>query len=86
VEIGLVDELGGLRDAVRIARERAGLPADAPVTPALKVPPLARLGKPRNSEDPRAAGTAAWPGLAELAAALDLPAGLELRMPTVRLR
>jgi protease-4 len=86
VEIGLVDELGGLRDAVRIARERAGLPADAPVTPALKVPPLARLGKPRNSEDPRAARTAAWPGLAELAAALDLPAGLELRMPTVRLR
>jgi protease-4 len=86
VEIGLVDELGGLRDAVRIARERAGLPADAPVTPALKVPPLARLGKPRNSEDPRAAGTAAWPGLAELAAALDLPAGLELRMPALRLR
>jgi protease-4 len=85
-EIGLVDELGGLRDAVRIARERAGLPADAPVTPALKVPPLARLGRPRNSEDPRAVTSAPWPGLTELAAALDLPAGLELRMPPVRLR
>jgi protease IV len=85
-EIGLVDELGGLRDAVRIARERAGLPEDAPVTRALKVPPLARLGRPKNSEDPRAAGTTAWPGLGELAAALDLPAGLELRMPPVRLR
>jgi protease-4 len=86
LELGLVDELGGLRHAVRVARERAGLPEDAPVTPALKVPPLARLGKPKNSEDPRAATTAAWPGLTELAAALDLPAGLELRMPPVRLR
>jgi protease-4 len=86
LELGLVDELGGLRHAVRVARDRAGLPEDAPVTPALKVPPLARLGKPRNSEDPRAVATAPWPGLAELGAALDLPAGVELRMPTVRLR
>jgi protease-4 len=86
LELGLVDELGGLRHAVRVARERAGLPDDAPVTPALRVPPLARLGKPKNSEDPRAAAIAAWPGLADLAATLDLPAGLELRMPSVRLR
>ena len=52
--IGLVDELGGLRDAVRIARSRAGLRDDAPVRPALRVPLPARLGRPRNSEDPRA--------------------------------
>ena len=52
--VGLVDELGGLRDAVRIARSRAGLRDDAPVRPALRVPLPARLGRPRNSEDPRA--------------------------------
>jgi protease-4 len=86
LENGLVDTLGGLRDAVQIARERAGLPADAPVTRALRVPPLARLGRPRNSEDPRAVAATVWPRLAEVAAALDLPAGLELRMPPVRLR
>ena len=85
-EQGLVDELGGLHDAVRIARDRAGLPDDAPVTPAVKIAPLARLAKPKNSEDPRAAVSASWPGLGELAAALDLPAALELRMPPVRLR
>jgi protease-4 len=32
LERGLVDELGGLRDAVRIARSEAGLPDDAPAT------------------------------------------------------
>src|SRR4051812_10109407 len=85
VEMGLVDQLGGLRDAVRIARERAGLPDDAPVTAALRVPPLARLGRPKNSEDPRAVVTG-WPGSVGLSAALDLPAGLELRMPTVQIR
>jgi len=30
-ELGLVDELGGLERAIAIAREKAGLPADAPV-------------------------------------------------------
>ena len=43
LEAGLVDELGGLRDAVRIARERADLPEDAPVLGAIRIPPLARL-------------------------------------------
>jgi protease-4 len=32
LERGLVDELGGLRDALRIARAEAGLPEDAPAT------------------------------------------------------
>ena len=83
--VGLVDELGGLRDAVRIARERAGLGDRAPVQPARHVPPFARLGRPRNSEDPRALATS-LPGLDDLAAVLGLPPGSELRMPELRLR
>jgi len=83
---GLVDELGGLRDALRIARDRAGLPEDAPVVRPLDLPLLARLGRPRNSEDPRALARATWPGLAELTTALELPAGTTLRMPSVRIR
>jgi protease-4 len=39
---GLVDELGGLRDAADVARQRAGLPSDAPVRPAVHIPPLER--------------------------------------------
>jgi protease IV len=83
---GLVDELGGLRDAVRIARERAGLPKDAPVLRPLHVSPLARLGRARNSEDPRAWAAARWPGLLDVAAALAVPVEASLRMPTIRLR
>jgi protease-4 len=87
LDLGLVDELGGLRDAVRIARERAGLPDDAPVGPAVHLPPAARIGRPRNSEDPRAASAVtAWPGLTDLSRALGLPAGAELMMPGIRLR
>lgn len=85
VGAGLVDELGGLRDAVRIARTRAGLPDDAPVR-SLSVPPLARLTRPRNSDDPRALVGTGWPGLDELAVELGLTAGSELRMPSLRLR
>jgi len=42
-ERGLVDELGGLRRAVEIARERSGLPPDAPLRPAVAVSPVQRL-------------------------------------------
>jgi protease IV len=84
--IGLVDELGGLHDAVRIARLRAGLPADAPVRHALHVPPLARLGRPKNTEDPRAVLSATLPGLSDVAAALGLPATAALHMPSIKLR
>jgi len=84
--IGLVDEMGGLHDAVRIARSRAGLPADAPVRPAIHVPALARLGRPKNTEDPRAALSATLPGLADLTAALGLSASAVLRMPSITLR
>jgi protease-4 len=83
VGAGLVDELGGLRHAVRIARSRAGLPDDAPVLRALHVKPLARLGRAKNSEDPRAVAGASWPGLADLAAALGMPAGAALQMPPI---
>jgi protease-4 len=83
--VGLVDELGGRRDAVRIARERADLPERAPVRPARHVPPLARLGRPKNSEDPRAV-TGTVPSLDDLAAVLGLPPGSELRMPALTLR
>jgi protease-4 len=84
--IGLVDELGGLRDAVRIARSRAGLSADAPVLRALHVGPLARLGRAKNTEDPRAVVSAMLPGLSDIAAALGLPATAALRMPSITVR
>jgi protease-4 len=81
---GLVDEIGGLRDAVRMARTRAELPEDAPLRPAVSVGPLARFGRPDNSEDPRAAATS--PGLPELRALLEDGAVPLLRMPPIRLR
>jgi protease-4 len=85
LDVGLVDELGGLRTAVRIARERGRLPKTAPVRPALHVAPLARLGRPRSSDDPRAQVVASWPRMSELAAAIGLPDAAALRMPTIKL-
>ncbi len=84
--IGLVDELGGLRDAMRIARKRAGLPSDAPVRPALHLGRLARLRRPKNTEDPRAMAGVSLPGLADVASALGLPAAAALRMPSITVR
>jgi protease-4 len=86
VGIGLVDELGGLRDAVRIARSRADLPSDAPVVPAVRVAPLARLGRPKNSEDPRAVMSMGLPSIEDAAAAVGATAATALRMPTFTLR
>jgi protease IV len=84
---GLVDSLGGLRDAAAIARKRAGLRPDAPVRPAIHVPPLARLRRPTSSDDPRAAvSVSAWGDLSGLAAALGLPGAGPLRMPGITLR
>jgi protease-4 len=84
---GLVDTLGGLRDAVRIARERADLPDDAPLRPAVHVPALARLSTPKSSEDPRAASLHAggWGPWSDLAASLGLAPGGPLLMPAIRL-
>ncbi len=85
---GLVDVLGGRRAAAAIAREKAGLRPDAPLRPALHVPPMARLGKARSSDDPRAVAViaSAWGELAALASQLGLPAAGPLRMSEVRLR
>jgi protease-4 len=90
-ERGLVDTLGGLRDALRIARDRVGLPADAPARPAVTIPPLARLKPPRSTEDPRAAvcvsvWAAGWGSYAEAAERLGLSAHGPLMMTGITLR
>ena len=46
---------------------------------------VARLGQPRNSEDPRALLAAPLPTLTELTTLLGVD-GIQLRMPDVRLR
>jgi protease IV len=86
LQLGLVDQLGGLRQAVAVARTRGGLPEDAPVLPALRVPPLARLGRARNSDDPRALLSPPWPAVSDLPAALGALDGVALRMDPFRLR
>jgi protease IV len=87
-DIGLVDEIGGMRDAVRIARRRADLPDDAPVRPAVVVPPLARLKPPKSTDDPRAAAAVStwmsgWGELAAVAEHLGLSSLGPLTMPAV---
>jgi protease-4 len=47
---GLADEAGGLREAIAIARKRAGLPADAPVRIYPRLSPLDQLRPPESSE------------------------------------
>ncbi|MGA3353823.1 MAG: signal peptide peptidase SppA [Acidimicrobiales bacterium] len=94
LERGLVDELGGLRRAVEIARERAGLPADAPVRPVLAIPPVQRLRQPRNSDDlsgfvrvgALGTGLFEWGGHTKLAQALGLPSAGPLLVPIEPLR
>ena len=91
---GLVDQLGGLDVAERIARRRAGLPEDAPVRPYPRVNPLDRLRAPQSSEDRAAAaarlGTGlvarvtlaeSWGPVAQFAARLGLPAAGPLLLP-----
>ena len=91
---GLVDELGGLEVAERIARRRAGLPPGAPVRPFPRASPLDRLRTPQSSEDRSAAaarlGTGllaagalaeTWGPVAQFAARLGLPAGGPLLLP-----
>ncbi|MBE1587313.1 signal peptide peptidase SppA [Nonomuraea angiospora] len=82
---GLVDELGGLEDALALARKRAGLPDDAPVRAYPRLNPLERLRGPDSSED-RSAALArlrldAWGPLARLSAELGLPAAGPLLLP-----
>jgi protease-4 len=85
LQAGLVDEIGGLRDAVRVARERGHLPTDAPVRQPVHVPLLHRFGRARNSEDPRASLTG-WPDLTSVSSAFGLSASAALLMPSIDIR
>lgn len=82
---GLVDELGGLEDALNLAREKAGLPSDAPVRGYPRLNPLERL-RPADSSEDRAAALAqvrleAWGPLAHVATELGLPSYGPLMLP-----
>lgn len=88
VERGLVDQLGGLDDAVRVARTEAGLPADAPVRIFPQVTVLERVMPPASSESPggtSAAWSPGWGDLASIAARAGLPAAGPLTMPGLTL-
>ncbi|MFC4588277.1 signal peptide peptidase SppA [Sphaerisporangium corydalis] len=82
---GLVDELGGLEDAVALARSRVNLPKDAPVRSYPRMHPLERLRPPESSDDRAAAlgqvRLEAWGPLTHLAAELGLPAQGPLILP-----
>ncbi|MGA4991913.1 signal peptide peptidase SppA [Nonomuraea bangladeshensis] len=82
---GLVDELGGLEDALALARKRAGLGDSAPVRMYPRLNPLERLRGPDSSEDKSAALARmrldAWGPLTRLSAELGLPAAGPLILP-----
>jgi protease IV len=73
---GLVDELGGIDRATAVARQRAGLPASAPVRIFPRVSPLDRLRPPGSSESRGAAAASlladAWGPAGHLVARLGL--------------
>jgi protease IV len=56
------------------------------VRAAIQVKPLARLRRPKNSEDPRAGGYLGMPSLADVAAVVGLPLSDALRMPHIIVR
>ncbi|WP_055479423.1 signal peptide peptidase SppA [Sphaerimonospora mesophila] len=82
---GLVDEIGGLEDALIMARRRADLPRNAPVRMYPRMHPLERLRPPESSEDRSAARARvqleAWGPVARIAADLGLPAYGPLVLP-----
>ncbi|MEV7964939.1 signal peptide peptidase SppA [Sphaerisporangium sp. NPDC088356] len=82
---GLVDELGGLEDALALARSRVNLPKDAPVRSYPRMHPLERLRPPDSSDDKAAALSQvrleAWGPLTRLATDLGLPAQGPLTLP-----
>ncbi|GAA4499388.1 S49 family peptidase [Actinoallomurus oryzae] len=82
-ERGLVDELGGLGQALDLARKKAGLAVDAPVRLYPHVSPVDRLRPAESSED-RTAATArldAWGPLTAVASRVGLPSGGPLMLP-----
>lgn len=70
---GLADEIGGLREAEAIARNRAGLPGDAPVKAYPRLGPLDQL-RPAESSEARPAARARLGAGAGTAAASALAA------------
>ena len=86
-EHGLVDELGGLRTALDLARERAGIPESVDVQPRVypRVPLVARLRPAQSSDDPAAASARlaaeAWGPFAGLAARFGLSSHGPLTLP-----
>ncbi|WP_046468109.1 signal peptide peptidase SppA [Allosalinactinospora lopnorensis] len=83
-EGGLVDELGGLETAVRLAREKAGLPAGTNLRSYPQTNPLERMLPAESSEDRAATAQlrpASWGSLAQLSAEIGLPAAGPLVMP-----
>jgi protease-4 len=86
-ERGLVDELGGLDLAVKLARERSGLPADAELVRFPQISAAERLRAPRSSEDTGAGAASldAWGPFSALAARLGLPPSGPLAMPPLGL-
>jgi protease-4 len=91
---GLADETGGMRDAIAIARRRAGLPDDAPVRVYPRLGPLDQLRPAESSEVRPAAAAGATFGIRELftdgwgpawqfAAAAGLPPYGPLTLPGV---
>jgi protease IV len=83
---GLVDELGGLATAVRLARIRGGIPArddlsDVRVFPRVSI--LDRVRPAESSQSPAATAVAMrpWGPLSQFATALGLPAAGPLTMP-----
>lgn len=90
--LGLVDQLGGLPQALQVARERASLAADAPVRLVPSPSPAQWLRRPRNSDHsaafvpPWVLGQyfGGWGDLASLAAGLGLPSTGPLTMPQIQ--
>jgi protease-4 len=83
--IGLVDHLGGLDDAVALARRKARLPDSAPLRGYPRGRPLDRLRRPESSEDYAAAGASllaeSWGPVWRLAAGAGFPPSGPLHLP-----
>jgi len=91
---GLVDELGGLQEALAIARRRAGLSPSAPVRVFPRVSPFEQLRPAESSEARPAAArlsplaalaggafSEGWGAFGQLAAAAGMPSAGPLMMP-----
>ena len=76
---GLADETGGMREAIAIARQRAGLPDDAPVRVYPRLGPLDQLRPAESSEARPAARRSARRGRRRGAVRRRLGPGLAVR-------